>query len=166
MSVITQKLKRRERRKLRIRKRVYGTSEKPRLTVFRSLKNIYAQLIDDEAGSTLVEASSRSKELQAELKYGGNRAAAGLVGKLLGQRAVAKGITRAAFDRNGFKFHGRVRALAEAARDAGLKVTGDKPPEPKASGGEKAKSGEKAKGGEQAKGGKVKRAKPAPAQTE
>jgi large subunit ribosomal protein L18 len=156
MSVTTQKLERRERRKARIRKRVYGTPELPRLTVFRSLKNIYAQLIDDAAGVTLVEASTRSKELQGELKYGGNRVAATLVGKLLGQRASAKGISRAAFDRNGYKFHGRVKALAEAARDAGLRVTGDsKPAEEQKPKGGKPGEGEKAAGGK-AKGGKAK----------
>ena len=89
---------------------------------FRSLKNIYAQLIDDVAGATLVEASSRNKELRDAVKYGGNRGAAAQVGKLLGERAVAKGIKQAAFDRNGYKYHGRVKALADAAREAGLKV--------------------------------------------
>ncbi len=122
MSVIEQKLERRGRRKQRIRKKIYGTPECPRLSVFRSLKNIYAQLIDDVAGATLVEASSRNKEVRESLKYGGNRGAAAAVGKLLGEKAVAKGIKRAAFDRNGYKFHGRVKALAEAAREAGLKV--------------------------------------------
>lgn len=122
MTVITQKLERRERRKMRIRKRVYGTPERPRLTVFRSLKNIYAQLIDDVGGRTLVEASTRSKDLQADLKYGGNRSAAAAVGKLLGEKAKARGITQVAFDRNGYKYHGRVKALADAAREAGLKL--------------------------------------------
>jgi large subunit ribosomal protein L18 len=113
---------RRTRRKMRVRKGIFGTGERPRLTVTRSLQHIYAQLIDDVAGRTLVEACSVSKELRGALKYGGNKAAAGAVGKLLGQRALAKGIKAAVFDRNGYKFHGRVKALADAAREAGLKV--------------------------------------------
>lgn len=166
MSVITVKLERRARRKARIRKRIFGTPEAPRLSVFRSLKNIYAQLIDDESGVTLVEASTRSRELQGELKYGGNRTAASLVGKLLGQRATAKGITRAALDRNGFKFHGRIKALAEAARDAGLKVTGENkaPADEQAKRGKPA-GGEKAAGGK-GKGGRGKSGKAAPANNE
>ncbi len=122
MSELTQKLERRDRRRKRVRKGVYGTAEKPRLTVFRSLKNIYAQLIDDVAGKTVAEASTVSKELKGAMAYGGNKSAAAQVGKLLGQRATAKGIRQAAFDRNGYKFHGRIKALAEAAREAGLKV--------------------------------------------
>lgn len=114
------KLVRRERRKKRVRKNIYGTAEMPRLTVFRSLKHIYAQLINDDAGHTVVEASTRSPELKDS--YGGNKAAAAKVGKLLGEKALAKGISRAAFDRNGFRFHGRVKALADAAREAGLKI--------------------------------------------
>ena len=113
---------RRTRRKMRVRKGIFGTGERPRLTVTRSLQHIYAQLIDDVAGRTLVEACSVSKELRGALKYGGNKAAAGAVGKLLGQRALAKGIKAAVFDRNGYKFHGRVKAMADAAREAGLKV--------------------------------------------
>ncbi len=122
MDRVEQKKMRRERRKLRIRKRVYGTPQRPRLTVFRSLQNIYAQLIDDQSGRTVVEASSRSKEVLSELPYGGNAKAAAKVGELLGQRAAAKGITQAAFDRNGFRYHGRLKALADAARAAGLQV--------------------------------------------
>jgi len=114
------KLVRRERRKKRVRKHIYGTAETPRLTVFRSLKHIYAQLVDDDKGHTLVEASTQSPELKDS--YGGNKAAAAKVGKLLGEKALAKGIARAAFDRNGFRFHGRVKALADAVREAGLKV--------------------------------------------
>jgi large subunit ribosomal protein L18 len=120
MERIKQKLVRRDRRKKRIRKHVYGTAEMPRLTVFRSLQNIYAQLIDDEKGHTMVQASTQSPELKDS--YGGNKAAAAKVGKLLGERAVAAGIKQAAFDRNGFRFHGRVKALADAAREAGLKI--------------------------------------------
>jgi large subunit ribosomal protein L18 len=121
MSVMEMKIERRERRKMRVRKHVFGTAERPRLTVFRSLKNIYAQLIDDSAGHTLVEASSRGKDVAKGLGYGGNKKAAAQVGKLLGERALAKGIQLAAFDRNGYKFHGRIKELAEAARKVGLK---------------------------------------------
>ena len=122
MSAITVKTERRLRRKRRVRRTVFGTAQRPRLSVFRSLKNVYAQLIDDEAGRTLAEASSQCKELRGALKNGGNVAAAAQVGTLLGQRAVAKGIKQATMDRNGYKFHGRVKAVAEAARKAGLKV--------------------------------------------
>jgi len=122
MDRIEQKKKRRLRRKMRVRKTIFGTADCPRLTVSRSLQNIYAQLIDDGAGRTLAEASSVSKELAGSLKSGGNKQAAAEVGKLLGQRAGAKGISRAVFDRNGYKFHGRVKALAEAAREAGLTI--------------------------------------------
>jgi large subunit ribosomal protein L18 len=122
MSVIEVKTQRRMRRKMRVRKKIFGTAERPRLSVFRSLKNIYAQLIDDVAGQTLTEASTVSKELRGSLKYGGNVAAAAQVGTLLGQRALAKGIKQATMDRNGYRFHGRVKAVAEAARKAGLKI--------------------------------------------
>lgn len=122
MSTIELKQERRQRRKMRVRRKVFGTAERPRLTVFRSLKNIYAQMIDDDAGRTLVEASSMSKELRGSLKYGGNVAAANRVGELLAQRALAKGIKQAIMDRNGYKFHGRVKAVAEAVRKAGIKV--------------------------------------------
>lgn len=121
MSQLPNKIVRRMRRKLRVRKKVFGTAECPRLTVFRSLKNIYAQLVDDAAGRTLAEASTESKELRGSVKYGGNVAAATVVGKLLAERAQAKGISQAAFDRNGYRYHGRVKALAEAARKSGLK---------------------------------------------
>ncbi|GMU24372.1 MAG: 50S ribosomal protein L18 [Phycisphaerae bacterium] len=121
MSSIKTKTVRRIRRKRRIRKSVFGTPECPRLTVFRSLKYIYAQLVDDTAGRTLVSASSRTQE-QGTAAGGGNRTAAAQVGKLLGEQAVAKGIQQAAFDRNGYRFHGRVKALADAAREAGLKI--------------------------------------------
>jgi large subunit ribosomal protein L18 len=116
------KTQRRLRRKRRVRKRVFGTAGRPRLTVFRSLKNMYAQLIDDDAGRTLAQASTMSKDLRGSVGYGGNASAAGAVGKLLAERALAKGIKQAAFDRNGYQYHGRVKALAEAAREAGLKV--------------------------------------------
>jgi large subunit ribosomal protein L18 len=121
MSTLTVKNERRDRRKSRIRGKVYGTPERPRLTVFRSLKNIYVQLIDDVSGTTLVEASSRAKDLRESVGYGGNKAAAVKVGKALGEKAIAKGIKQVAFDRNAYKYHGRIKALADAAREAGLK---------------------------------------------
>ena len=112
---------RRLRRKHVIRHRVVGTTERPRLTVFRSLKNVYAQIIDDEKGVTLCEASTRSKELQSKVPSGGNIPAAKLVGAALAERAKAKNIDQVCFDRNGYRYHGRVKALADAAREAGLK---------------------------------------------
>lgn len=116
------KIKRRARRKLGIRKRVSGTAEKPRLTVFRSNKHIYAQLIDDMRGVTLCEASTRTKGLREKVSYGGNASAAKLVGAALAEQAKAKNIAEACMDRNGYRFHGRIRALAEAARENGLKL--------------------------------------------
>jgi len=109
------------RRKHVIRKRVAGSPDRPRLTVFRSLQNIYAQIIDDQRGETLCEASTRNKELQGAVKYGGNVAAAKVVGKTLAERALAKKIVAVCFDRNGYRYHGRIKALADAAREAGLK---------------------------------------------
>lgn len=110
----------RKRRHLRVRKNIIGTAERPRLNVFRSLSNIYAQLINDEAGVTLVAASSVDKELASQLSYGGNKEAAAVIGKAIAERAIAKGIKRVVFDRGGYVYHGRVAALAEAAREAGL----------------------------------------------
>ncbi len=112
------KHKRQERRRLRVRNRIKGTTERPRLSVFRSSKHIYAQLIDDLSGVTLVAAGSRGKE--AGLAYGGNKAAATAIGKKLAEVAKAKGITKAAFDRGHYRYHGRVKALADAAREGGL----------------------------------------------
>jgi len=104
-----------------VRKKVIGTPDRPRLTVFRSHKNIYAQIIDDQAGRTLVAASSREKPLCEELANCGNREAAQAVGTALANKAVEAGIQTVVFDRNGYRFHGRVKELAEAARKAGLK---------------------------------------------
>lgn len=120
MNSLKLKVVRRERRKRRVRRRVSGTAERPRLTVFRSNQHIYAQLIDDFAGRTLCAASSREKDLAAEIKSGGNRTAASAVGRTLAARARMKGIRSAAFDRSGYRYHGRVRALADAARESGL----------------------------------------------
>ena len=115
------KQKRRTRRKRRVRKGVYGTTERPRLTVRRSLKHVYAQIIDDDKGVTLCEASTRSKELRDSIGYGGNATAAKAVGRALAERAKAKGIEAIRFDRNGYRFHGRVKELADAAREGGLR---------------------------------------------
>lgn len=109
------------RRKRRIRKRVFGTSVRPRFSVFRSLKHVYAQIIDDTQGITLVAASTLDPELRDKVKeVNGKIAAAQLVGKLIARRALEKGIKQVVFDRNGFLYHGRVKAVAEAAREAGL----------------------------------------------
>ena len=112
------KLERRQRIKQRIRKVVNGTAEKPRLSVFRSNKEIYAQMIDDVSSETLLAVSSREKDVKAE----GNKVeVATQVGKVMGERAVKAGISTCAFDRNGYLYHCRVKAFAEAARKAGLK---------------------------------------------
>jgi len=104
----------------RVRKKIKGTPERPRLNVFRSLKNIYAQIIDDTTGHTLVAASSLDKELRGKLAHGSNKEAAREVGKLIGQKALEKGIKSVVFDRGGYLYHGRVKELAEGAREAGL----------------------------------------------
>ncbi len=108
-------------RHLRIRRVVKGTAERPRLAVFRSLSHIYAQLIDDGAGRTLVSMDSRSATFRERLPKGANVAAAKLVGEMVAQKAKERGISQAVFDRGGYQYHGRVKALAEAARAAGLK---------------------------------------------
>lgn len=114
------KLQKRERRKKSIRKVVDGTDERPRLSVYRSAANIYAQIIDDTSGNTLVAASTLNKELKGKLKNGGNVEAAKKVGELLSKLAKKKKVTKIAFDRNGYLYHGRVKALADAAREGGL----------------------------------------------
>lgn len=113
--------KMRELRHRRLRKKVAGTPERPRLSVFRSLKHIYAQIIDDEAGRTLISASTMDKALSDLKDKGGSQEAAKSVGKLIAERALANGISSVVFDRGGHIFLGRVKALAEAAREAGLK---------------------------------------------
>jgi len=110
----------RQKRQLRIRKKIFGTSDRPRLSVFRSLDHIYAQIIDDTTGNTLVAASTLDKELKGQLNTGGNIEAAKAVGKLVAEKAKAKGITQVVFDRGGNIFHGRVKALADSAREGGL----------------------------------------------
>jgi large subunit ribosomal protein L18 len=111
----------RERIHRRVRQKVAGSPERPRLTVYRSLNQIYAQVIDDRAGTTLVSASSIDKETRKETKGGGNIATAKIIGRIIAERAIAAGITKVVFDRGGYKYHGRVQALANAAREAGLK---------------------------------------------
>jgi len=105
-----------------VRKRVNGTAQRPRLSVYRSLTNIYCQLIDDEEGKTLLAVSTRSPELRKQVSYGGNVEAACTLGKALAEKALSQGIQQAVFDRAGCKFHGRVASLAKGARDAGLKI--------------------------------------------
>lgn len=114
------KIERRRRIHFRIRKHVNGTAERPRLVVFRSNKQIYAQVINDEQGVTLVAAASNDKVLAAECKGKNGIDAAAIVGKALAERAKEKGITTVAFDRGGYLYHGRVKSLAEAAREGGL----------------------------------------------
>ena len=104
----------------RVRTRVAGTTERPRLCVYRSLGHIYTQVIDDRTGQTLASASSVDKETKKNLKGGGNIAAAKVIGKAIADRAKAAGVTKVVFDRGGYKYHGRVKALADAAREAGL----------------------------------------------
>ena len=105
----------------RIRKRIHGTGERPRLNVYRSLAHIYAQIIDDKKGVTLASASTVDKEIRAQNKSGGNIASAKLVGAEIAKRAKSQGIETVVYDRGGYRYHGRVKALAEAAREAGLK---------------------------------------------
>ena len=111
----------RERIHLRMRKRIVGTPERPRLCIHRSSRHIRAQVVDDHAGRTLAAASSLDKDVRAVIKGGGNIAASKVVGKIVAERARAKGVEKVVFDRGGYQYHGRVQALAEAAREAGLK---------------------------------------------
>jgi len=113
------KLVRHEKRRARVSGSVRGSTERPRLAVFRSVKHIYAQIIDDTTGKTLLSVNSDQKA--PGLKHGGNKNAAAAIGKLVAEAAIAKGITQVAFDRGGFRYHGRVKALADAAREGGLK---------------------------------------------
>jgi large subunit ribosomal protein L18 len=122
MSATVHKLKiaRHTQRKLRTKGAVRGSTERPRLSVSRSLKNISVQVIDDTTGKTLVAASSGDKSHKTSLKHGGNIAAAKLIGKAIAEKAKEKGITQVAFDRAGYRYHGRIKALADAAREGGL----------------------------------------------
>jgi large subunit ribosomal protein L18 len=112
---------RRVRKHIRVRKAVSGSGERPRLNVFRSSKHIYAQIVDDVKGHTLTAASSLSKELDGQFKTGANKAAARAVGKLIATKAKEKSISKVVFDRGGYLYHGRIKELAEGAREGGLK---------------------------------------------
>ena len=112
--------KQRTRRKFRVRKRTRGSAERPRLCVTRTHRNITVQLIDDDAGKTLAAASTQDKQLGSSVKYGGNADAAAAVGKAIAEKATAAGVKAVCFDRGPYKYHGRVAALADAAREAGL----------------------------------------------
>ena len=110
----------RTRRAFRVRKRIRGTSDRPRLTVHRSNQHIYVQVIDDVSGKTLAAASTVDKDLRSDVKYGGNKTAAQAIGKAIAERAKAAGVTQVRFDRGPSQYHGRVAALADAAREGGL----------------------------------------------
>lgn len=112
----------RQRRRHRVRGTLRGTTERPRLSVHRSNKHIYCQVIDDSCGKTLASASSRDKDLRSGLGYGGSCDAATIIGKAIAERALAAGVKQVRFDRGSYKFHGRVKAIAEAAREAGLSL--------------------------------------------
>ncbi|MDT8440389.1 MAG: 50S ribosomal protein L18 [Desulfuromonadales bacterium] len=120
MNVAKERRESRIKRQVRVRKKIRGTEGRPRLCVFRSSKHIYAQIIEDVTGSTLVSASTVAKEIGADLSHGGNVAAAKAVGKAIAEKALSRDIKQVVFDRNGFLYHGRVKALADAAREAGL----------------------------------------------
>jgi large subunit ribosomal protein L18 len=110
----------RQRRRWRVRNRLKGNATRPRLSIFRSHKHMYVQLIDDHEGRTLAAASTSEKDLASQVKYGGNKAAAEAIGKAIAERAIAAGIKDVCFDRREYQYHGRVAALADAARKAGL----------------------------------------------
>ena len=120
MNILKEKYRRRLKRRKGIRKRVFGDKEKPRLSVYRSSKNIYCQLIDDTTGKTLASASTLIKDIKDKLPYSGNVEAAKLVGQKIAEEAVKIGITKVVFDRGGYKYHGRVKALADSAREGNL----------------------------------------------
>lgn len=107
-------------RHIRVRKKVAGTPERPRLNIYRSLSNMYAQLIDDTTGTTLVSASTLDKDVKENITYGGNKDAAKAVGQHVAKRALEKGISQVVFDRGGYNYHGRIKELADSAREAGL----------------------------------------------
>ena len=137
----------RRRRCFRVRNRVKRDSTRPRLSVFRSHKHIYAQIIDDQQGRTLVAASTAEGQLRGQVAYGGNCQAAVVLGQTIAQRALEAGIRQVAFDRREYRYHGRVAALADAARDGGLDLGAKKAePEPEAKKKPDKKSGKKPKG--------------------
>jgi large subunit ribosomal protein L18 len=112
----------RRRRHSRVRKKISGTAQRPRLNVFRSLRHIYAQVIDDEVGHTLASASTSEAEVRQQIEGLNKTAQAHVVGEVLAERALAKGVTQVVFDRGGYKYHGRVKALAEGSREGGLEL--------------------------------------------
>lgn len=114
------KNKARKKRHLRVRKKISGTTQAPRLNVYRSSNHIYAQLIDDVAGVTIAAASTVDPELKGQISHGGNREAAAKVGELIAKRGIEKGVKEVVFDRGGYLYHGRIKTLADAAREAGL----------------------------------------------
>ncbi len=120
MDNIKKKYKKRLKRRKGIRKKVFGSKERPRLSVFRSSKNIYCQIIDDTDGVTLASASTMAKDIKEKMPYGGNAKAAELVGQKIAEEAAKLGITKIVFDRGGYKYHGRVKALADSARNNNL----------------------------------------------
>jgi len=120
MSHINMRENARQKRKARIRRRIFGTEQRPRLSVFRSAKHIYAQLVVDSTGSTILAASTQSPEIRGEIAGMKKSEAARKVGELLGRKAAEQNIRKVVFDRNGFLYHGRIKALAEGARDTGL----------------------------------------------
>ncbi len=120
MGSLNLRKKARLKRKKRIRKKLFGTQQRPRLSVFRSSKHIYAQVIDDTHGHTLTTASSMEKAVKEQPKFDNKIAVANFVGKLLGERTIEKGVNKIVFDRNGFLYHGRVKAVSDSAREAGL----------------------------------------------
>ena len=121
MASVLERREARQRRHRRVRRVVRGTTERPRLCVFKSARHIYAQVIDDESGRTLCSASSLDAPLRSQYKRGSNVASAKAVGALIASRAMEKGLEAVVFDRGGFQYHGRIKALADAAREAGLK---------------------------------------------
>lgn len=115
-----EKIEARLKRKKRIRKKITGTAGRPRLCVFKSLRNMYAQLVDDTTGKVITGVSTLTADVKGDIKYGGNAASAKKIGETIAKKALGLGIKEILFDRNGFKYHGRVKALAEGAREAGL----------------------------------------------
>lgn len=120
MNNIKEKLRKRKRRHQRIRRKVIGSGDRPRLSVYRSMKHIYCQIINDVDGTTLASASTVSPEIREQVKDGGNVKAAEIVGKKIAEEALKKGISKVVFDKGGYKYHGRVKALAESARKSNL----------------------------------------------
>jgi len=120
MNVQIEKTQGRKRRHRRVRRNIFGTAERPRLVVFRSLKHIYSQLIDDTIARTLVSVSTQTAQVRSQFSYGGNVKAAAAVGELVAKLAKEAGYSKIVFDRAGYKYHGRIKALAESARKAGL----------------------------------------------